>query len=44
MPLQSGKLEYGQCFIRVTINGVPKTIVGAVISGRMPCYLLGDIR
>ena len=41
---QFGKLEYGQCYLRITINGVPKTITGKVTSGRMPCYLLGDIR
>ena len=41
---QFGKLEYGQCYLRITINGVPKTITGQVTSGRMPCYLLGDIR
>ena len=37
-------LKYGQCFLRVTIDGVPKTITGKVVSGRTPCYLLGDIK
>ena len=37
-------LKYGQCFLRVTIDGVPKTIKGRIVSGRTPCYLLGDIK
>ena len=37
-------LKYGQCFLRVTIDGVPRTIIGKVVSGRTPCYLLGDIK
>lgn len=41
---QLGKLEYGQCYVRITINGVPKTITGKITTGRVPCYLLGDIR
>lgn len=41
---QSGKLKYGQCFVRLTINGVPKVVTGKVLSARMPCYLPGDIR
>ena len=39
-----GILEYGQCFVRPTIRGKPRTITGKVTVGKNPCYLLGDIR
>ena len=39
-------MNYGECFVRVSINGVPKTIEQgtSVTVGKNPCYLLGDIR
>lgn len=39
-----GILEYGECFIRPTINGKPKTIQGLVTVAKNPCYMLGDVR
>ncbi|XP_057317089.1 uncharacterized protein LOC130662285 [Hydractinia symbiolongicarpus] len=41
---QTGQLKYGQCYVRITIDDMAKTIRGKIVSGRMPCYLLGDIR
>ena len=40
----SGALQYGQCFVRVTSSGVPKSIRGQVVVCKSPCYLLGDVR
>ena len=40
----TGKLQYGQCFFRYTEHGHPKTLHGAVVVAKNPCYLLGDIR
>ena len=37
-------LEYGQCFLRLTIRGEPCTITGKVVIAKNPCYLLGDVR
>ena len=37
-------LEYGQCFVRITESGVPKTLRGQVIVCKSPSYLLGDVR
>ena len=41
-----GVMEYGECFIRITVNGVPQTLEPntSVTVGKNPCYLLGDIR
>ena len=41
---QLNQLKYGQCFLRITVNNVAKTVTGKIVTGRMPCYLLGDIR
>ena len=41
----TGLLEYGQAFVRITINGVPQTLKdGYVIVSKNPCYHIGDIR
>ena len=39
-------MNYGECFVRVSINGSPKTIEQgtSVTVGKNPCYLLGDVR
>ena len=39
-------MNYGECFVRVSINGFPKTIEQgtSVTVGKNPCYLLGDVR
>lgn len=37
-------LKYGQCFVRITVSGVPKTIHGKVVVCKSPSYLLGDVR
>ena len=39
-----GVLDYGECFIRPTIHGKPKTLSGLVTVSKNPCYLLGDVR
>ncbi|XP_052769817.1 uncharacterized protein LOC128209691 [Mya arenaria] len=39
-----GILEYGQCFLRLTVNGRPKTICGLVVVCKNPCYLTSDVR
>ena len=36
-------LEYGQCFVRLTLRGEPCTIKGKVVIAKNPCYLLGDV-
>ncbi|KAK3748423.1 hypothetical protein QZH41_005767 [Actinostola sp. cb2023] len=43
---QTGCLEYGECFLRITDAnvGYPKTIKGQVVVCKNPCYLLGDVR
>ena len=41
---QSTILKYGQCFLRVTINGKPHTVTGQVVVSKNPCYLPGDVR
>ncbi|KAH3869364.1 uncharacterized protein LOC127868002 isoform X2 [Dreissena polymorpha] len=41
---QSDTLDYGQCFLRITINGKPVTLSGRVVVCKNPCYLLGDVR
>ena len=40
----TGKLQYGECFFRYTEGGYPKTLHGAVVVAKNPCYLLGDVR
>ena len=37
-------LEYGECFFRPTIHGMPKTLSAYVTVCKNPCYLLGDVR
>ena len=37
-------LRYGECFIRVTIDGLQKTLTGKVVVCKNPCYLAGDVR
>ena len=41
-----GLMEYGQCFIRISSQGKPKTLQPGtrVTVGKNPCYLLGDVR
>ena len=39
-----GVLQYGECFVRITDGGKPRTIQGKVTVGKNPCYLLGDVR
>lgn len=41
-----GLMEYGQCFIRISNQGKPKTLQPGtrVTVGKNPCYLLGDVR
>ena len=41
-----GLMEYGECFIRISIQGKPKTLQPGtrVTVGKNPCYLLGDVR
>lgn len=42
---QSNKLDEGQCFVRITIDGRPRTLSnGHVMVARNPCYHIGDIR
>ena len=47
-PTQLGQktfnLKYGECFVRVTVNGKPETIVGDVVVSKNPAYLQGDVR
>ncbi|XP_045213518.2 uncharacterized protein LOC123564206 [Mercenaria mercenaria] len=41
---QAAVLDYGQCFLRLTVSDKPKTIRGQVVVCKNPCYLLGDVR
>ena len=46
-PTRTGKeplLKEGQCFLRVTVNGRPKTITGKIVASKNPCYLPSDVR
>ena len=40
----TGQLNYGECFVRYTEGGHPKTLLGNVVVAKNPCYLLGDVR
>ncbi|KAJ3053523.1 hypothetical protein HK097_004117 [Rhizophlyctis rosea] len=39
----TGQLEEGECFIRATRDGVPRTVIGNVVVVRNPCLHPGDI-
>ena len=39
-----GGLQSGQCVLRITVDGVAKTLTGKVVVARSPSYLLGDMR
>ena len=38
------KLEYGECFLRLTLSGKPMSIRGNIVVCKNPCYLTGDVR
>lgn len=40
----NGILQYGQCMVRLTIRGEPRSLKGLIVVCKNPCYLRGDIR
>ncbi|CAM1331261.1 RDR2 (predicted) [Pycnogonum litorale] len=44
VPDPIGILEYGQCFIQVTIDNEPTVLSGKVVLTKNPCYHPGDVK